>query len=508
MPETLVPIELPPGLFRNGTRLQAAGRWYDGHLVRFLTGTKQPVGGWQRMQAEGNVDLSALEGTPRAAISWSSDSGDAFLAVGTTTKLYVIAGATLYDITPVGFTAGREDTDILASAATTDGGSSFYDYGPYGIGAYGVGSSMAQASEADTWQLDVFGNYLVATWTGTGDLYVWEADPLSPAAIPAGAPASARGVVVTPERFLVALGAGGNVRAVQWPSQETTTTWTPAATNSAGDFELMTNGRLRAGRRTRRETLLWTDADLHTMQYIGGQLIYRFDVAGTGCGLAAPNAVAVFDTVAVWMGRDSFFTYDGFVRPLPCDVHDEVFGNMNKTQVVKAWAMTIAEFGEVWWFYPSATSLECDRYVVWNYRENHWSAGALARTAGVDAGAAPHPVMIAPTGEVYEHEIGQNRGDEVPFLESGPFQIGSGERVASVQSLIPDEKTRGDVSATLYTAMRPTDTETAHAITSLDAGRYDVRLMARHFRLRLEEARQTDWRVGTLSLGIRQAGRR
>ena len=66
----------------------------------------------------------------------------------------------------------------------------------------------------------------------------------------ANAPINNKGIVVTEERFIFALGAGGNSRKVQWCDKENNTQWTPAATNEAGDIELATSGQIMCGVRT------------------------------------------------------------------------------------------------------------------------------------------------------------------------------------------------------------------------------------------------------------------
>lgn len=504
MADKLSPITLSPGLFKNGTRYQAVGRWYDANLVRFIDSTIRPIGGWRRAPADDGGELDALSGVARGAVAWRSDSGEIYVGVGTHQKLYLITGGYLRDITPFGFTTGRVDTLI---PGTSNQGSSPYGNGNYGLGAYGIGSTFGLEFPADTWQLDVFGDYLAAVCTSDKKLYVWEGNVLTAATVPSGAPVSATAVVCTPERFLFALGAGGNVRKIQWPSQESFDDWTPSSENTAGDFELTTNGAIKCGRRTKTQTLIWTDCDLHTATYIGGQLVYRFDPAGEACGIVAPNAVSVLDTQAFWMGREGFFVYDGFVRPLPCEVADYVFTDMNKTQVAKIWSTPVSEYGEVWWYYPSAGSTEIDRYVVYNYRENHWTTGRLARTAGVDAGAAKHPTLIAPSGEVYEHEYLDDRGTEVPYIESGPIQLGAGDHVLQLQRIIPDEKTLGDLQLTVYAAKWPTAPESTHGPYTANEPT-NVRISARQIRLRGEQARETDWRLGTMSVGLVQTGRR
>jgi hypothetical protein len=294
------------------------------------------------------------------------------------------------------------------------------------------------------------------------------------------------------------------------------------------------------GKRLRSETAIWTDVDMHIMTYIGGDFIYRLTQAGDKCGAVSSRSPVAIDTAAFWMGQNNFYKYDGFVQPLPCEVRDMVFQNFDRQNAQKVFGYSIAEHGEVWWHYPSRDSFdgEPDRYVVYNYRENHWNIGKLRRTAGCDAGAVAYPVLTGFDGELLEHEVltldrpamrGEDGGvdilteggDEIgqegvgtvlterinPFLESGPMQVGQGERVMSVQRVIPDEQTLGDVTVSLYSAMWPTDAETFNGPYTI-AQPTNVRVNARQIRVRLDERLAKDWRVGVLRIGVRPSSAR
>src|SRR2546427_10647407 len=124
---------------------------------------------------------------------------------------------------------------------------------------------------------------------------------------------SCLGVVVTPERFVVALGgqiSGGSSadsRYISWAAQGTLTVWPTAGTptsvsDSRGSWKLQSKGRLIAGRRTRTETLLWTDSELFTMTFVGAPLYYSVQQRGAACGLIALNAVAAGADAAYWVG--------------------------------------------------------------------------------------------------------------------------------------------------------------------------------------------------------------
>ena len=299
-------------------------------------------------------------------------------------------------------------------------------------------------------------------------------------------------------------------RRVYWATQETISDWIPTATNSAGSFDLATDGVLVCGKATRGQTLLWTTTDLWTMTYIGGDLYYSFQRVGNHCGIIGQHAAVVLDSGAYWMGTGKFFAFDGYVRTIPCEVNDYVFGSFNTAQASGVTAIANPQFSEVTWYYPSASATNNDRYVTYNYAENHWSFGSVGRNCGVpyQAGAATQvPVLIDANGVIYDHETGDARTGQTVYLESGPMELGEGDQVMRVQRIVPDDKTLGNVTALLYTALFPDDSEVANGPYTLSSPT-SVRVTARQVRLRLTEAVASAWRVGVVRLGAIAGGRR
>lgn len=489
-------LDIPPGIARNGTQYQTAGRWYDCNLVRWNNGALQPMAGWREFTT------SDVTGKARGMLGWRDNVNKAlWLAIGTHSKLYVYdSGGIRYDITPSGFDAGRED-------ATESGG---YGNGTYGSDTYGTPRELGSVTgtlPVTTWTLDTWGEYLVGCSDFDGYLYEWQLDSGEDAVAISNAPTSCTGLIVTEERFLFALGAGGNLRKVQWSDQEDNTEWTPSATNQAGDIELQTNGRIVAARRVRGGVLILTDIDAHLGRYIGPPYVYGFERVGTGCGLIGANAVAAMDVGAVWMGANGFWFFDGYVRPLPCEVAEYVFADINRLQISKVAAIHNSAYNEVQWFYPSGGSSENDRYVAWNYRENVWTIGTLGRTVGTGQGVWPRPMAVDASGNIYEHEIGYAYSGATPYVESGPIQLGAGDMIMHVRKLIPDEKTLGDVRAKFKVRDYPNSAETTHGPYTL-SDETDVRFTARQVRLRLEGVAASAWRFGAARIEAVPGGKR
>lgn len=495
MIEDLTPLGITvPGFFANGTKYQGKGRWAGGNFVRFHERTIQPIGGWLHLLTT-NV---AMVGVPHAAVCWQLADGTPFLAVGTTEGLYVI------------------DNDNVVFDITPDAGD-------------------LHAAPFD-WHLSTFGAYLSATNSLRGDddiskvnVYVWTGDTgvvAVPAWTSANGPLGAYVAFATQERFFTVLRGQDpsthtarsgvdtpySERRVFFASQETLDEFVSTDTNTGGDFDLQTDGRLVVGVGTRGQSLIWTDIDLWTMTFIGGELVYSFQNVGKECGIVGKRAFAVIDKGTFWMARGKFFMYDGFVKNIPCEVTDHVFGDFNDARAHTVWCFSNSKYNEITWFYPSNGAEWPDRYVTYNHAENHWVFGSLDRTIGVpvrfrqDVIDEKKPFAFAQDGSMYEHETGIER-EGLAFLESGPIEIGAGDRLMRIQEVVPDDKALGDVQLRLYLSMAPDALERLVGPYSLSAIT-TVRHTARQARLRLEEARASDWRVGDVRLGVRPGERR
>jgi len=478
-----IPLQIPPGVYKNGTDYQSKGRWNYANLVRWFEGTIRPVGGWRKRTTD------QLAGKARGFINWRDNSNNRRIAIGTHTKLYHLSESnTLTDITPTSFTTGDADAVLKIG----------YGYSTYGSFAYGVPRpDTGSFTAATTWSLDTWGEYLVGCSSKDGKLVEWQLNTANDAVAITNAPTGNIGLITTQERFLFALGAGGNPRKVQWCDQENNTVWTAAATNQAGDFELTTIGSLMCAKRTRGATILFTDVDVHVATYIGPPYVYSFERIGSSCGVISKQAVAATDNSCIWMSNSGFWIYDGFVKPLASDVGDYVFTNLNTQQASKVYSVHLSTYGEIWWFYPSSASNENDSYVTYNYREGHWAIGTLDRTCGTDRGIFSNPLLVSSDGYIYEHEVGYAYDSQTLFAESGPIELGAGDRVLSLNGLVPDEKTLGDVKARFATKFYPTGTKYNYGPYTM-ANPTSFRITGRQIAVKLEGNTLSDWRVGTI----------
>jgi hypothetical protein len=491
------PIALPPGLFRDGTALEAKGRWYDASLIRWYGAALGPILGWLRK------GVSTLTGTARAAVGWKDNSGNAWIGVGTVSKLYVLnrLGAA-FDVTPGGFTVGRTD-------ATASGG---YGSGPYGSSTYGTArpDTATTISDATQWTLDTWGEDLLGVSPDDRKIYQWVAPTTASPATQVTDSPDCDAIVVTENRFLFALGTDGtndDPRSVAWSDQEDNTEWTPSSTNQVGSFPLQTPGRLMCGKRVSGGTLLLTNQDSWIARYIGGVFVHSFDRVGDGCGAISRQCMATFGAgQCVWMSPDiNFWQWNGgYTIPLPCDVQDYIRQDINLVQISKVVATVNAQHFEVEFRYCSAASNEIDRCVVWNYRVLTWNIGRASRTCGIDkiGSDLPNPILIASDGKIYDHEVGFEYDDETPYATSGPIELGNGDNIMWVLGCYPDDGGAvGDVSLSFLVRRNADDAGTTFGPYTLSA-QTDFRFSGGLIEVTVTGVNMTSWRVGIMKLEL------
>lgn len=493
-------LALPQGVYRRGTEYQSKGRVYDASLVRWYGPSIGPIGGWASRAT------TTLTGVPRAIVTWKDNSYGRWAAVGTHSKLYAINSAqAAFDITPSPFTAGRANQTAKTG----------YGYGVCGAGTYGTARPDTGAFlPATVWDLDNWGQYLVGCADSDGKLYQWTLSTGTPAATITNAPTGCNGLVVTAERSLMALGASSNPRLCKWSDLEDNTVWSPSSTNKAGDFELQTSGSIQCGRRLPDQTLILTDLDAWVAEYKAGVYVYGFRKVGDDCGAISRGCICLAGPFAVWWGPGGFWAYDGAIRPISCDVLEYVLGNLNPAQRTKVTAFHNVKYSEVWWFYPSSNSTECDSYVVWKYPTatdpvGTWNIGTLGRTCGAEQGVFTYPIMLDSTGSSYDHERGSSYGSSEPYFIAGPVEIGSGDRVMHATKLIPDEATVGTCTVNFRTRIYPNATETVTSDITLDStGVADTRFSARQAELEVTFDADGAARWGSPRLLVSEGGRR
>jgi hypothetical protein len=408
------------------------------------------------------------------------------------------------------------------------------------------------------WSQDNYGEDLIINPRG-GGLYLWKvnANPniydravLLSSASPApyttdvDCPTVVNAVAISDaSRFTIAFGCNDYGSAVldplliRWSDQENYALWSPAITNQAGSYRLSTGSSIVAHQQTRQEILVWTDAAVYSMQYLGPPYVWGFQILGENISIAGPNVTATAANVVYWMGYDKFYMYSGRVETLYCPLRQYIFGDINLQQQYQFFAGTNEGFNEVWWFYCSANSNVIDRYVIYNHVERIWSYGNLLRTAWLDTPLRESPTAAGYNGQLIYHESGVDDGTTNPpspisaFCQSADVNIGDGHNFGFAWRMIPDVtfdgstvnnpavtmtlKPRQNPGANYSAAATPTVTSTQnyqaqrnYVVQQFTEIVY-VRVRGRQMAFRISsDGLGVQWQLGVPSLDIRPDGRR
>jgi len=420
----------------------------------------------------------------------------------------------------------------------------FFDFG-WGIGTWGLESwgtprtvSTSVALQSRVWQFDNFGEDAICQLVD-GKTFLWDlsAGPNTRAAVLTGAPVKSKyALLSTPDRHLVCFGTDtviGDATTqdpmfVRFSNQEDITVFVESATNTAGGQRLTDGNTIVSAIRSRGQILIFTDTSLHGQQFIGPPFTFGFQQLGANCGLIGPHAAVDVNGQAFWMGTEAFYTFDGTVKKLACTVQDYVFKDLNQVQKTKVHVGLNSQFNEVTWWYCSVTSDFIDRLVTYNYLENTWAIGTMARSAWVDLSVYPRPLgakyepsstastispingLTAGRALIYQQETGTNDVN-LPIrseLSSGYFDIGDGDNMLLMSRFIPDFKDQvGNLTIRLLLRAFPQATATPSSldpyIITPTTQKVDTRARGRQISIVIEnEELGSKWRYGTLRVDI------
>ena len=354
-------------------------------------------------------------------------------------------------------------------------------------------------------------------------------------------------VVSDTSRFIITLGCndyGSSVldpMLIRWSAQDDPYNWTPDPTNQAGFIRVSHGSEIVATVQTRQEVFVLTDSAAYSLQYLGPPYVWVPQLLGDNISIMSPNSAIIASGIVYWMGVDKFYSYDGRVQTLNCDLRRYVFSDLNQEQNLQVFCGTNEGFNEVWWFYCSANSTMVDKYVIYNYLEKIWYYGTMERTAWLDSGLQPYPIAAkytsaTATGVMLNHETGLNddtTGTPVAidaYISSSEFDIGDGHNFGFVWRVLPDltfenaESTPAGalptVSMTLYglansgsgvtsTASQPVAKSNTYVITEQFTGQIFTRMRGRQMIFKISSNQiNTCWQLGAPRIDIRPDGRR
>jgi hypothetical protein len=442
----------------------------------------------------------------------------------------------------------------------------------WSAGAWGEESSVTNVTlDPGSWSLDNYGQLLVAT-VRNGATYTWNPATAGAldirATVVSGAPTtSLMSLVSDRDRHLFLMGTETTIGSpstqnkmfIRFSNQEDINVWNPTATNTAGTFLLDQGNEIITAVQGKDYVLVLTDQAAYQIQFVGPPFTFSIRQVGSNCGCLGQHAAVFAQGAVFWMGfSGGFFMYDGTVKQLPSLVEDFVFTtqgdalgiNYNANQIAYGYHNSL--YNEVGWYYAASGSQQINRNVVFNFLEQTWTTGSLARTSYNDAQtyALPYATQFTvntipsfPTingatntygsSKYWAHETGVNEVDAngvstaiTSYIQSGDYDLdvqqgmaGDGENIMRVSRFIPDFKNlSGNAKVTMFFRNYPNQAEQSDSNGPLITGPFtcnstttfvSTRVRGRQVSLKIEnDAVNQSWRYGTLRLDIQAGGRR
>ncbi len=502
------------------------------------------------------VTATAHGATTGSYVTFSGATGTYASTLNAEYQLTVVDVNSYTITTSSALTAGSYGGSAVSAAYQVNAGPAYavpltgWGAGTWGSGAWGTGGTSA--SGLQLWNQMNFGQNLLYGPRG-GGIYYWDANT---GVTTRGVNLTTLGDAETPvvqnnltvsdaSRFVMVFGTNDPNAAnptaidpmfIRWSDQEDPFTWIPAPTNQAGSLRLSHGSQIVTTVQTRQEIVVFTDSSVYSMQYLGPPYIWGSQLLGDNISIISPNAAVIGSGVIYWMGVDKFYMYDGRIQTLNCDLRRYVFQDINQTQSQQVFCSTNEGFNEVWWFYCSANSYTIDKYVVYNYLEQVWYYGTMARTAWLDSGLRDYPLAATYSQNLVNHEQGLNNNETATttaisaYISSSEFDIGDGHNFGFVWRMLPDLTFQNSTNSpvgqvptltmTLYglansgsgvtsSAGANVSSSSTYVITEEFTGQVFTRLRGRQMILKVESNQiNTAFQVGATRIDIRPDGRR
>lgn len=463
MTAKVVTLQVGAGIQRDGTQF-ASPTYIDGKWVRFQYGKPRKIGGYNGaflnasgvsrgmiMSSDNGLNY-VISGYTAGIERWTTDNDDA-IGFGPTpiTSSYTTSALTLWQF-DIGYDAlgnaknnliahpGQNLNDISSTVNTTPLYGEFTGTTLAPVGVFTAVGTTINTSTSVTFTTTIAAIGAGVSVSGTGIQAgttvvsastvagVWTA-VLSLAATASGTVTltfdnnvSVSGGIVMLFPYLFAYGNNGLIKNCaagdfnNWTSSDSNE-------NNISSTKVVKGLPLRGGT-TSPAGLFWTLDSVVRVTYspttVGTQTLYwRYDLITQQSSILSSQCVIEYDGIFYWCGTDRFLMYNGVVQEVDNKQNfNYFFDNLNYVQRQKVWVSKVPRWGEIWWFFPSGDSIECNDAIIYNVREKCWydagEALGARRSAGVFSEVFRRPIWGGTdqntTGKytLWQHENGTN----------------------------------------------------------------------------------------------------
>jgi hypothetical protein len=346
-----------------------------------------------------------------------------------------------------------------------------YGGGLYGVGLYGVPKQFAIAVQVPRiWSFDRFGDNVVLTPGGQQGVYIWANNPVTAPALQTNAPTA--NWVYQSNNMVVVLGADGSNGTFANSNAGNANDWTFTQVDLVFVGIVYGASKFISQASSRNVDVLFTQDKVYQVRFVGLPIIWNVQELFDTDGLIGPKARVNIQDAVFWMGYGDFYVFDGTsVNILPNNtVKRYVYDNINQAQDYKVFASANPAYDEIWWFYPAGADTEPNNYVIYNYKEQHWTIGTLTRTAAAEPANATAETFMVESHATTQTLLGANPLS-TNFYTLGANPITATNTSASIVIAIPGHHLEAGDSITVAgsTAVHGITTGEINAILPITA---------------------------------------
>ena len=155
---------------------------------------------------------------------------------------------------------------------------------------------------------------------------------------------------------------------------------------------------------------VYGEKSMFLVRYIGSPLYFGYKKVLSSRGASSKSSVVALGRKHYVMSQDAFYVSDGstFQDIDNDDVRSQVFEDFNHGQQKKIVGWHDEENTEIRWYYPTASSLENNAGVGYNYLTNIWTFYTEAKTSAISREVFTAPFSTGTDGKLFVDNVGED----------------------------------------------------------------------------------------------------
>ena len=210
---------------------------------------------------------------------------------------------------------------------------------------------------------------------------------------------------------ILAFNTSINSRGFAWCSADDPETWIPTSANSAGDLIIREiDSQIIAAAPLANHIAVYGEKSMFLVRYLGAPLYFGYKKVLSSRGASSKASVVTIGRKQYVMSEDAFYVTDGstFQDIDNDDIRSQVFDDFNQGQQKKIVGWHDEENTEIRWYYPTASSLENNAGVGYNYLTSIWTFYTESKTSAIGREVFTSPFSTGTDGRLFVDNVGED----------------------------------------------------------------------------------------------------